>query len=80
MYYAIHIAAKNDANGNPRRAVLIYDAAGNHVGTVDEGYKGVSGAIAASGLIPEGATVRVLARIPTTPMFRRDCLREARAL
>ena len=70
MYYAIHIAAENDRNGNPQRAFLIYDEAGNHMGTANEGYNG-QGAIGRSGLLPDGATIRVLARIPTTVSFYR---------
>ena len=74
MYYAIHCAAKNDANGNPRRFYLVYDAAGNLCATVDEGYRGSR---CLADVLPDGATCKVLARIPTTPAFRRDALRGA---
>ena len=75
IYYAIHAAAKNDASGNPRRCFLIYDSAGNAVGAVDEGYKG-DRAVASSGILPDGATLIMLGTIPTTPSFRRECLRD----
>jgi hypothetical protein len=74
MFYAIHLRAPNDANGNPRRCFAIYAESGEYLGTVDEGYKG-DRAIGASGLIPEGATVRILGRFDTTPSQRRELLK-----
>ena len=74
MHYAIHLNAGNDRNGNPRRAYLIYDVTGAYVGSVNEGYQG-AGAIEASGLLPGGATVTVLAQVPTTPRYYNDALR-----
>ena len=35
-----HLKAPNDTNGNPRRVFVIYDAAGNILDAVDEGYAG----------------------------------------
>lgn len=42
MYYVNHICATNDVNGNPRRALVVYDEQGRHVETIDEGYDGYS--------------------------------------
>lgn len=81
MFYAIHIKAPNDRNGNPRRAFLVYDEAGNHIGTVDEGYRG-RGALADlsaySKSLGADPTIRVLAAVDTTPAFYRQCIRGER--
>ena len=42
MLTAIHLCAKNDRNGNPRRCYVVLNEHGR-VGVVDEGYKGISG-------------------------------------
>ncbi|MEN9861302.1 MAG: hypothetical protein RLZZ515_1784 [Cyanobacteriota bacterium] len=40
MKLAIHLAAPNDRNGNPRRAYLILNELGCAVAFYEEGYKG----------------------------------------
>jgi len=35
-----HLNAGNDTNGNPRRVFVLYDAQGDIVRTIDEGYRG----------------------------------------
>ena len=35
-----HQRCKNDANGNPRRLFVLWDASGNIVAVADEGYRG----------------------------------------
>ena len=74
-FYAIHVAAENDRNGNPRRAYMVYDDAGGYVGTVDEGYRG-QGALGCSGLFGDTDKVIVLARVDTTPRYYRDALKD----
>lgn len=37
---ALHLCAKNDVNGNPRRCFVVLDARGRTVETIDEGYAG----------------------------------------
>jgi hypothetical protein len=66
--YAVKINAGNDANGNPRRAWLVYDRNGNYLGTVDEGYSGDAE------LKRQYPGAVVLAVVPTTVKFYREAL------
>ena len=68
QYYAIHVNAQNDINGNPRRAFMVYDSAGAFVGSVDEGYGG-KGVLERYG---KDVDIHILAEIPTTVGFYRD--------
>ena len=69
-YYCIHLDAGHDRNGNPRRAYLIFDANGNTLACLDEGYKGI-------GVIPDNIykNMIILAHIKTTPKEYRDYLK-----
>ena len=42
VYFIAHLATKNDANGNPRRIFVVFDADGNVIDAVDEGYRGTA--------------------------------------
>ena len=76
MFYAIHLRATNDANGNPRRCFVIFDGDGSRIGAVDEGYNGAQ-AIERSGLLPKGAEVNLLCQISVPVSEYRDSLRLA---
>lgn len=65
---AVKINAKNDANGNPRRGWIMYEANGRIAGFVDEGYQG-RGALADEGF--RFATEVSGEDIPVTPGFYR---------
>ena len=64
---AIHLDAGHDTNGNPRRVFVLLDEKGIH-DVIDEGYRGT----------PEAAEGKVIMRIPTTPRFRLELLKEWR--
>ena len=71
--FAIRLDAGHDRNGNPRRAFICYRASNQeYLGACDEGYQGC----AAPRLFLPGATVHVLATVPTTPAFRLEALRD----
>ncbi len=62
-----HLRCTNDTNGNPRRVFVLYDAQGEIVRAIDEGYRGTP------------AECRGLIQLPTfdtTPAERRALLRE----
>jgi len=50
-FYAMKIEANNDANGNPRRGWLVYDANGIFQGFADEGYRGSGALINAAAIL-----------------------------
>jgi len=60
---AVHLNAGNDANGNPRRVLVVLDEQANVLDVVEEGYEGVSGALKNAGY--EG--IPVSPRLETTP-------------
>ena len=60
--FALHLAAPNDTNGNPRRLYAVLDSEGGIADVVDEGYQGSS---AATELW--GPQIRIGARIEITP-------------
>lgn len=69
MLTAIHLKAKNDTNGNPRRLYLILDNDSDAVDAVDEGYKGRGALDEHYEGVPIGVTIQV------TPKEYRDWLR-----
>ena len=76
MRYAIHLDAGHDANGNPRRAFMVYNEEGELVGSADQGYLGDSDAV--RGALPldeQGFKVVILARVTTTAAFYRKVIR-----
>ena len=71
----LHLDAGHDRNGNPRRVYVGIDATGTAVAVTDEGYAGEPGWVRSARSLGIEAV-----RIPTTASYRRDVLREARAL
>ena len=65
---AIKINAKNDTNGNPRRAFLVIDN-GELIDVIDEGYRGTAP------LTEKYPGLQVATEIITTPSEYRDFLR-----
>ena len=64
MYYAVHLDSGQDTNGNPKRCFVIYNAAGDYVDAVDEGYEGTRALRRAR--VPENSTVKILGRFKVT--------------
>lgn len=58
---AIHIAAKSDPSGNPRRALILIDGNGRKVAAVDEGYAGEYGALRDAGFADVADADRIVA-------------------
>ncbi len=52
----LHLKARNDINGNPRRLYLPLDKLGNIVNVIDEGYRGES-------VLPYGSDGRTIISI-----------------
>ena len=71
MYYAIHLDAGHDTNGNPRRALLVYDRTGDLIGSVDQGYLTARQAVGDVTSEP----VTILAQVPTNAAFYREAIK-----
>lgn len=67
---ALHLAADNDRNGNPRRCFVVFDRDANTIAAIDEGYEGTH---ALTSCYPNA---RILPhRVPTTASYYREILR-----
>lgn len=69
---AIVLNAGNDTNGNPRRAVLLFNTEGAFIKAVDEGYAGQRGALKELGA-PDAV---VIATFPTTTAEYKAALKQ----
>lgn len=65
-YYAIHLNAGRDINGNPRRSWIVFDDLGNYAGKVMESYAGEAH------LRERFPNAIVLAEVPTSPGYHRQ--------
>jgi hypothetical protein len=71
----IHLDAGHDVNGNPRRAFAQYGDSGMLQAAWNEGYHGTAA-------VPEAYRYEAdhAPKIPTTPKFYRETLREAQRI
>jgi hypothetical protein len=64
----LHLRAKNDTSGNPRRVYVVFQG-GRITNVVDEGYRGL-------GALPKDQQNKIAAQIDTTPAERKALLKQ----